>query len=249
MVRSFAAAIALLLVAGLPAEAAEPPKKRTGETIILGQNDVIRVEDMTPIQYRITLSRHARKFRRTTEPTVFFAADSARLTPTAREALDLQAAWIAQHPRVRITITGYTDTASDPRSDVGLGIERARIVARYLVEAGVDRERLIAIQSARVRNARPPRTEAEFAAERRAVTRIVELSDEKGWRDDDAVTAGTSGGGLIVISGSGGGSERRVLGRFGRRLGREFRRRRRWRRGQQRQGRLGWCMHLTHSIR
>jgi peptidoglycan-associated lipoprotein len=71
---------------------------------------------------------------------VFFSEGSADLGARARKALEAQAAWLARHPGVRVTVEGHAD---DPGGgDDQLSELRAEAVRRRLVEAGVAPERI-----------------------------------------------------------------------------------------------------------
>ncbi len=71
---------------------------------------------------------------------VFFAQGSAALSARARKALAAQAAWLAQHPALRVTVEGHAD---DPGGDDHrLSQQRAEAVRRRLIEAGVAPERI-----------------------------------------------------------------------------------------------------------
>lgn len=186
-----------------PAEVATP-RARTGETIILGKDDVIRVADMSPHQYRQTLTRLARQFRQVTDETVYFASGSSTLDAPARERLNRQAAWIMANPRARITVTGYTDATGDPAVNREVGLRRARAVAAYLVRVGVPRDRLVSIASEGERrraNILPP----DSPQLRRAITRIVELADPGRRNEEGGTRTAQAGSGSSGGSGSTGG--------------------------------------------
>jgi peptidoglycan-associated lipoprotein len=71
---------------------------------------------------------------------VFFSEGSAELGARARKALRAQAAWLAQHPAVRVTIEGHAD---DPGGfDHQLSEHRAEAVRQRLIEAGIAPERI-----------------------------------------------------------------------------------------------------------
>jgi len=71
---------------------------------------------------------------------VFFSAGSAELGSRGRRALQAQAAWLARHPVVRVTVEGHAD---DPGGgDDQLSALRAATVRQGLVDAGVSPERI-----------------------------------------------------------------------------------------------------------
>jgi outer membrane protein OmpA-like peptidoglycan-associated protein len=71
---------------------------------------------------------------------VFFAEGSAELGDRARRALAAQAAWLARHPALPVTVEGHAD---DPGGDDHrLSEQRAEAVRRRLIAAGIARERI-----------------------------------------------------------------------------------------------------------
>ena len=71
---------------------------------------------------------------------VYFSSGSAELNDVARETLDLQAAWLNQHPRWLVKIQGHAD---DPGGrQVALSDRRAEAVKSYLESKGVNPQRL-----------------------------------------------------------------------------------------------------------
>ncbi|MEM8811936.1 MAG: OmpA family protein [Pseudomonadota bacterium] len=69
----------------------------------------------------------------------YFKAGSSTLDGTAKRTLDMQAEWLAQHPKWKIKLQGHAD---DPSNNKRLSTERAEAVMNYLVTKGVDRERM-----------------------------------------------------------------------------------------------------------
>ena len=71
---------------------------------------------------------------------VFFSEGSAELGARARRALAAQAAWLALHPGVRVTIEGHAD---DPGGDDrALSEHRAQAVRQRLIATGLAPERI-----------------------------------------------------------------------------------------------------------
>lgn len=76
---------------------------------------------------------------------VEFASGSANLTPAAQAQLDDAAEIINDAPGVDIEVAGYTDNVGDDNLNKLLSEARARAVVKYLVDQGVDPERIFAI--------------------------------------------------------------------------------------------------------
>lgn len=74
---------------------------------------------------------------------VYFAYDSARILPKSYDLLDSVAQVIADHPELeRVRVEGHTDADGSERYNLQLSKKRAKAVAEYLVDAGVEAERL-----------------------------------------------------------------------------------------------------------
>ena len=74
---------------------------------------------------------------------VFFDFGSASLDPQDLEQLGQAAIWLRTHPDQRIVIEGHTDAVGTSQYNLALGEQRARAVRDYLIQLGVDEERLV----------------------------------------------------------------------------------------------------------
>ena len=72
----------------------------------------------------------------------FFAADSVALDSTAKATLDAQAAWLKQYPRWLVKLQGFADDSGGASAQVTLSQKRADAVMSYLVNAGVEPNRM-----------------------------------------------------------------------------------------------------------
>jgi len=75
-------------------------------------------------------------------PDVRFVGSSADLDPAAQARLAEDAAWLKDHPDVRVRIVGHTDPVSTVAANQALGARRAEAVRHALVTLGVPAERL-----------------------------------------------------------------------------------------------------------
>lgn len=73
---------------------------------------------------------------------VNFRTNSAELTPESFEALDQVAASLLAHADVRVEISGHTDATGSRRRNNELSIQRALSVKEYLVQKGIDPDRM-----------------------------------------------------------------------------------------------------------
>ncbi len=75
--------------------------------------------------------------------TVYFGYDSAELTPAQRQQLEQNALWMRQHDDVAsVVLEGHTDERGSDEYNIALGERRATAVREYLVQLGIEDERL-----------------------------------------------------------------------------------------------------------
>jgi OOP family OmpA-OmpF porin len=79
-----------------------------------------------------------------TLPGVSFAPDSAELTAASRGVLDRVAQVLSTVPSVRVEVAGHTDSAGRAEYNRTLSQRRAESVVAYLIERGIDADRLSA---------------------------------------------------------------------------------------------------------
>ena len=73
---------------------------------------------------------------------VNFQIDSASLRTSSKAKLDDVVAVLTKYPGVRVEISGHTDSTGTPEHNVELSKARAETVKGYLVERGIDAERV-----------------------------------------------------------------------------------------------------------
>jgi peptidoglycan-associated lipoprotein len=101
---------------------------------------------------------------------VFFAYDSAVLSPIATQTLDRQAAWLKQYSDVVLTVEGHTDERGTREYNLALADRRANAVKNYLVALDIDAVRILTISYGEERPAEPGNDETAWANNRRAVS-------------------------------------------------------------------------------
>jgi putative exosortase-associated protein (TIGR04073 family) len=75
---------------------------------------------------------------------LLFAFGSSELSSDAKSRLDSVATALRPHPETSVAVGGYTDTTGPDAYNLDLAQKRARAVRQYLVERGVDAERIVA---------------------------------------------------------------------------------------------------------
>ena len=75
--------------------------------------------------------------------TVFFALDSSELSSETKETLEQNVTWLNNNPQVtRLELEGHCDPLGSEAYNIGLGQRRAESVKNYLLNLGVNREKL-----------------------------------------------------------------------------------------------------------
>lgn len=135
----------------------------------------VRINSARQVAYKTPddfVTNMGRVFAAEAQDTVTFAFNSTALDATARRALDGQAAWLRAHPEVRMSVEGHTDAVGGEAYNDRLGLRRAQAVVGYLVNRGVPRSRLDAVESFG-ESQLVVDTEARERQNRRAVTRVA----------------------------------------------------------------------------
>lgn len=73
-----------------------------------------------------------------------FASDSTTLVGDARPVLNRLVDLLETHPTMRIEVAGHTDSFGAAAGNLKLSQSRAKVVREYLIEAGIDENRVVA---------------------------------------------------------------------------------------------------------
>ena len=76
---------------------------------------------------------------------VFFAFDSWKLTDEGKRALEQDAAWLKANPNKTLMVEGYCDERGTEAYNLVLGERRAKAAQSYLIELGVEPNRLTTV--------------------------------------------------------------------------------------------------------
>ena len=99
--------------------------------------------------------------------TVFFDFDSSTLGPEARETLERNAELLKEASRLRALIEGHCCEIGTEEYNLALGQRRANAVRKYLIELGIDPNRLNTISYGELRPADPRHFEDAYKKNRR----------------------------------------------------------------------------------
>jgi peptidoglycan-associated lipoprotein len=100
--------------------------------------------------------------------TVYFAFDSSDLGEATRRTLQRNAAWLQAHPDVGVVVEGHCDERGTIEYNLALGERRADAVRDYLINLGLDRDRMRIITYGEERPVDPGHSEAAWSRNRRA---------------------------------------------------------------------------------
>jgi outer membrane protein OmpA-like peptidoglycan-associated protein len=76
------------------------------------------------------------------ELEVYFAVDSAELSQEDKVRIDEWMRTLEARPQAKLLISGHTDVTYTREHNAGLSMRRAQVVARYLADRGLDRQRM-----------------------------------------------------------------------------------------------------------
>jgi len=102
-----------------------------------------------------------------------FAPNSAQLQPDSKSALSDLLDTMRKHPSIRFAISAHTDNQGSAEANLLLSKNRALSVARYLVNAGIDVNRLKAKAFGELRPIADNRTAQGRAANRRVTLKVL----------------------------------------------------------------------------
>lgn len=101
--------------------------------------------------------------------TIYFGYDSENIQDQYLSIMQAHAQYLRNNPNARIIIEGHTDERGTPEYNIALGERRARSVARYMQNLGVDVNQLSIVSYGEEKPADPGHNEAAWSHNRRAV--------------------------------------------------------------------------------
>jgi len=99
---------------------------------------------------------------------IFFEYNSAALLPEAQAILMEKAEWLQNNPQAAIVVEGHTDERGTVAYNLALGDRRAESVRAFLMELGVNVDRIRTVSYGEERPLDNGHTEAAWARNRRA---------------------------------------------------------------------------------
>jgi len=109
---------------------------------------------------------------------VYFAVDSAQLSPKAERTLTGVAESLTERPDIKVEVRGHTDSTASDAYNLKLSVRRAESIKRYLVDAGIDPERLQVEGFGESQPRATNETEEGRAENRRAELHVLEAASD-----------------------------------------------------------------------
>jgi len=104
--------------------------------------------------------------------TVYFDYNAHELTEQAKATLAANASWIKGNTAARVVIEGHCDNRGSTEYNLALGEKRARVVRKYLVNWGIDGDRLSIVSYGEEQPLAINEDEGSHARNRRAEFRV-----------------------------------------------------------------------------
>ena len=108
---------------------------------------------------------------------IHFDFNRAEIQSVDRATLDRKAAILSANPTVRVRIDGYCDERGSDEYNLALGKRRAAAAKQYLIERGIDADRLDAVSLGSASPLDPGQNETAWAMNRRAGFEIMSGAD------------------------------------------------------------------------
>jgi peptidoglycan-associated lipoprotein len=105
---------------------------------------------------------------------ILFDTDQSEVDAEDQETLRSQAAYLRQHPNVRVSVEGHADERGTREYNLALGEKRANAAKNYLASLGIDAGRIGTISYGKERPEATGSDEGSWARNRRAVTVTVQ---------------------------------------------------------------------------
>lgn len=106
---------------------------------------------------------------------IHFPFDSFEITGDFVPTLENHAEWLQEHPQIMVQVEGHCDERGTEEYNLALGQKRADAVRTFLIEQGVQADRLSTISYGKMRPLTFETDEASHALNRRAMFLVYEL--------------------------------------------------------------------------
>ena len=107
---------------------------------------------------------------------IYFEKGSSSLSSDARQLLREKALWLLANPSVNVVVQGHSDEPGSDEFNFALGDRRAGSAKSFLIEAGIERERMAAVSYGREKPA-DNRQDEKSKGKNRRVHIAIDLID------------------------------------------------------------------------
>lgn len=121
---------------------------------------------------RVAMRNNATENEIEVQDRVFFDYDSFTISEQSAKIIDVQAMWLNSDKSIEITVEGHCDERGTREYNIALGEKRANSVKNYLVNKGVDADRIKTVSYGKERPAYFGTSEEVMSKNRRAVITI-----------------------------------------------------------------------------
>jgi outer membrane protein OmpA-like peptidoglycan-associated protein len=94
--------------------------------------EITRILELTPIKVGETIQLN----------NIFFVQSKAEILPDSEPELERLLKLMNENPRLEIELSGHTDNRGSASANIKLSEERALAIVNYLIENGIDKQRL-----------------------------------------------------------------------------------------------------------
>lgn len=101
--------------------------------------------------------------------TIYFGYDQNHVEGEFGDMLSAHAAFLVKNPNVKIMIEGHCDERGTPEYNIALGERRAKSVAKYLTNLGVESSQITMVSYGEEKPVDKSRTDYGFSKNRRAI--------------------------------------------------------------------------------
>ncbi len=99
--------------------------------------------------------------------TLYFGYDSSEVGPDSKSALEENVRWLRTNKNGSVVLEGHTDERGTAEYNLSLGERRARGIRQYLIQLGIDGERMSILSYGEEKPAAYGQTESDFSRNRR----------------------------------------------------------------------------------
>jgi outer membrane protein OmpA-like peptidoglycan-associated protein len=147
---------------------------REKEDLAVHETDPVTVPDTDPIEIEMVDRDSSIVLN-----NIFFEFDESVLLPASYTELDRLYAQLLLYPDLHITIEGHTDNMGTYEYNIGLSKDRAKAVADYMLEKGLEKSRVSYQGHGYTRPLSDNRTDEGRQMNRRVAFRIKDLNELK----------------------------------------------------------------------